>query len=152
MEKPNLSDSAIYYLAEARKWAKFIAIIGFVGIGLMVMMGLIMGLIMDSLISAASQSPMPFSGTVFMFIYLVIAALYFFPVYYLYRFSVDMGNALVSGSEDIMTSAFGYLKSHYKFIGILIIVSLAFGVLAMIGGFIAAIFGLFNASPESTYF
>jgi hypothetical protein len=152
MEKPTLGDSAIYYLSEARKWAKLIAIISFVGIGLMVMMGVIMGLVMDSLTSAAGQSAMPFSGSVFMVVYIAIAIVYFFPVYYLFRFSVDMGNALASGSEEVMTSAFQYLKSHYKFIGILMIVSIAVSILVMIGAILAGIFGLFNTHPESTYF
>jgi hypothetical protein len=152
MEKPNLSDSAIFYLAEIRKWAKFIAIISFIGMGMLVISGLVMGLVFDSLTSAAGQSAMPFSGSVFMVIYLAMAVIYFFPVYFLFRFSVDMGNALASGSEEVMTSAFGYLKSHYRYIGILIIVSMAFGILAMIGAALAGIFGLFNAHPESTYF
>lgn len=152
MEKPNLSDSAIYYLSEARKWAKFIAIISFIGMGIMVITGLVMGLVMDSLTSAASQTPMPFSGSVFMIMYLALAAIYFFPVYYLFRFSEAMGNALASGSEEVMTSAFGYLKSHYKFIGILLIVSMAVGILAIIGAVLAGIFGLFNSHPESSYF
>lgn len=152
MEKPNLGDSAIFYLAEARKWAKFIAIISFIGIGMLVVMGLVMGLVLNSLTSAAGKTPMPFSGSIFMVIYLAIAVLYFFPVYYLFRFSVDMGNALASGSEEVMTSAFGFLKSHYKFIGILMIVSMALGILTIIGAMLAGIFGMFNAHPESTYF
>jgi hypothetical protein len=152
MEKPNLSDSAVFYLSEARKWAKFIAIICFIGMGIMVISGLVMGLVFDSLTSAAGQSALPFSGSVFMIMYLAMAAIYFFPVYYLFRFSEAMGNALASGSEEIMTTAFGYLKSHYKFIGILLIVSMALAVLGIIGAVLAGIFGLFNAHPESTYF
>lgn len=152
MEKPNLSDTAVFYLSEARKWAKFIAIISFIGIGLMVIMGLVMGLVLGTLTSAFSQSPLPFSGSIFMFVYLAMAAIYFFPVYYLFRFSVDMGNALASGSEEIMTSAFGYLKSHYKFIGILMIVSMAFMFIATIGAVVAGIFGLFNTQPQGTFF
>jgi hypothetical protein len=152
MEKPNLGDLAVFYLSEARKWAKFIAIISFVGIGLLVMMGVIMGLVMDSLTSAAGQAPMPFSGIVFMVIYIAIAIVYFFPVYYLFRFSEDMGNALASGSEEVMTSAFQYLKSHYKFIGILMIVSMVLGALSGIAMVLAGIFGIFNTHPENTYF
>jgi hypothetical protein len=152
MEKPNLSDSAVFFLSEARKWAKFIAIISFIGMGIMVISGVVMGLVMDTLTSAAGQAPMPFSGSFFMIMYIALAAIYFFPVYYLFRFSEAMGYALASGSEELMTSAFGYLKSHYKFIGILMIVSIAFGVLLTIGAVLAGIFGLFNTHPESTYF
>lgn len=152
MEKPNLGDSAVFYLSEARKWAKFIAIISFIGIGMLVISGLVMGLVLDSLTSAAGQAPMPFSGGFFMVIYLAIAAVYFFPVYYLFRFSEAMGNALASGSEEVMTSAFGYLKSHYKFIGILMIVSMALGVLLMIGAMLAGIFGVFNMPRQENYF
>jgi len=152
MEKPNLGDSAVFYLSEARKWAKFIAIISFIGIGILVISGIVMGLVMDTLTSAAGQAPLPFSGSIFMILYLIVAVIYFFPVYYLFRFSEAMGNALASGSEDVLTSAFQYLKSHYKYIGILIIVSMAFMVLIIIGAVLAGIFGLFNMPHQNNYF
>ncbi len=142
MEKPLINDSALFYLNEARKWAKFLAILGFIGIGIMVLGGIIMGTAM-SFIPGISQTPMGMipSGF-FVLFYLVMAIIYFFPVYYLYRFSVSMGISLNSGSESELSNAFRNLRAHYKFVGILIIVSFVIGLLAMIIGIFAAVFGL----------
>lgn len=145
MEKPNLSDSAMFYLAEARRWAKFISIIGFIGIGMMVLAGLFMGFMMDA-ITAMSPQPMPFPSGVFTTFYIILALVYFFPVYYLYKFSEEMKNALDLGREENLTGAFRWLKSHYKFIGILIIILLAFSILAFFAAILAGIFGFFAAS------
>lgn len=153
MEKPTLSDAAIFYLAEARKWAKFISIMGFIAIGMMVVAGFFMGLMMDTLTSMSTQSPLPFPPAFFMLMYIIMGAIYFFPVYYLYRFSEDLKKALVIGAEERLTSAFRWLKSHYKFIGILTIVMVAFGILAFFAAILAGIFGLMGGNGmDSTVF
>jgi hypothetical protein len=142
MEKPTLSDHAVFYLAEARKWARFIAIVMFVMIGFMILAGFMMGALMDTLTSFSGQPKMPFSGGFFMVFYIIMAAVYFFPVYYLYRFSDFLGKALNTGSEAELTYAFEFLKKHYKFIGILTIISLAFMALAILITILAGAFGL----------
>ena len=38
MEKPVLNDAALYYLAEASKWARFIAILSFILLGLLILL------------------------------------------------------------------------------------------------------------------
>ena len=146
MEKPTLSDHAVFYLAEARKWARFISIVMFVMIGLMILIGFMMGAIMDTLTSFSDQPAMPFSGGFFMVFYIIMAAVYFFPVYYLYKFSENLGRALNTGSEAELTSAFEFLKKHYKFIGILTIVMIAFMILAFFAAFLASAFGLMAGS------
>ena len=71
-----------------------------------------------------------------------MAVLYFFPALYLYRFTENLGKAMVSGSEQELTTAFDYLKRHYKFVGILLIISLAFIAFAFLIAIFAAIFGI----------
>ena len=146
MEKPTLSDAALYYLAEARKWARFISIVMFVMIGLMILIGFMMGAIMDTLTSFSDQPKMPFSGGFFMVFYIIMAAIYFFPVFYLYKFSENLGRALNTGSEADLASAFDFLKRHYKFIGILTIVGIAFMVLAFFAAILGSFFGLMGGS------
>ena len=142
MEKPSLSDAAMLFLAEIRKWARFIAIVMFVMIGLMVVLGFAMGSIMDSLSTFSDEPGMPMSGPFFAVTYILMAVLYFFPALYLYRFTENLGKAMVSGSEQELTTAFDYLKRHYKFVGILLIISLAFIALAFLIAIFAAIFGI----------
>lgn len=125
----NILPEMLPILHETRKWALFIAIIGFVGIALLVIMAFSIGSLMD-----ITQQPMPFPGYSFTVINLLLAVLYFFPVLYLYRFSVNLKKSLHSSSSDKLLVAFSNLKSHYKFIGILFIVMLAIYVLAFIMG------------------
>jgi FtsH-binding integral membrane protein len=130
-----LNSYAIGFLKETAKWVNFLAIMGFIGIGLIVIVALFAGAIFSSL----PNNPYgEISGGVITFTYLLIAALYFFPVLYMYRFADKMKTALARKNEDILTEAFMNLKSHYKFIGILTIVMLSLYallfLLALIGG------------------
>ncbi|MBL7846297.1 MAG: hypothetical protein JNL40_02420 [Cyclobacteriaceae bacterium] len=120
--KIELNRDALFYLLNAGKWAKFLAILGFIFIGFLVILGFAAG----SLLSSVSrQSALPFPSYLFGLIYLIIGAIYFFPVHYLYNFA----SLAYSGIRDKDSSKIGQailnLKSHYKFLGILAIVSLA---------------------------
>jgi hypothetical protein len=65
--------------------------------------------------------------------YIVLAVIYFPPVYYLFKYAVDMKNALLSSSSDLVGTALGYLKSHHKFLGISIIVLISLYIVLIIG-------------------
>lgn len=127
----NIDAELLPILNDTRKWTMFIAIIGFVGIGFLVVMAFSVGTIMEM-----SQQDMPFPSYTFTIIYLLLAVLYFFPVLYLYRFSVNTKKAIEDSSSAGLIEAFANLKAHYKFIGILLIVMLTFYVLAFIIGII----------------
>lgn len=141
MENQNLSltETSREYLREGAKWAYFLSILGFIGIGLMVIMGLFMGSIMASVGSMAggSNDMGMMGGSFFTILYILMAALYFFPVYYLYKFSSNAKAAVDSNDDLTLETALGYLKSHYKFIGILTIVVLSIYLLFFIGAMVA---------------
>jgi hypothetical protein len=148
MERPLLNEAALFYLSEARKWAKFLAIMGFIGIGLMVIGGIIMGIAM-SFVSGITQSPMAvLPSGFFVILYLVMALIYFFPVNFLYRFSVKLGASLATGNEEELSAAFMNLKSLFKFMGILIIVTYSFVILGFIFSIFAAMFGLTHSGMQ----
>jgi uncharacterized oligopeptide transporter (OPT) family protein len=71
-------------------------------------------------------------GLVITIVYLILAALYFFPVYYLYQFSTRMKTALSTKKDDTLADAFEVLKSHYKFIGVLTVIVLSLYVLGIV--------------------
>lgn len=66
------------------------------------------------------------------FAYIIVIVFYFFSIYYLYNFSVKMGESIRSASSMSMETAFENLKSHYKFIGIVTIVILSIYILALL--------------------
>lgn len=138
-EKMSLTKNAITYLTETRKWTYFLSIVGFIFVGIMVLIGLVMGPIFNNL--PMGDNPMPFPGGVITVLYIAMALVYFFPVYYLYQFSVKMKTALVQKSEVYLESAFRFLKSNFKFMGILTIVMLALYPIIII---VAIIFGVMS--------
>lgn len=148
MENENIIDTGSYnnsqltvsplasgYLNETGKWGKFLAIVGFCVIGLIVMIGLFAGTIFSSMGEA-----LPFPGFLMGLIYVAVGLLYFFPVYYLFKFSNQVRTALINKNSQQLDSAFENLKSHYKFIGILMIITLSMYVLFGGGALLAGAF------------
>jgi len=117
------------FLIETSKWAKFLAIMGYIGIGVMVLFSLL-AVIGFSLLSHYANMPFPMG--LFGLMYLVIAGVYYFPVTFLYRFSVRMRKGLESRDVEAVTSGFENLKLLYKFKGILTIIVLALYLLALL--------------------
>jgi uncharacterized membrane protein len=127
------------FFRETAKWAKFISIVGFIFIGLYVLIALMM-IAAGSTIGAMSGNPMmgAMGGTTLGIIYLVGALLYFFPIRYLYLFSSKALTALESKSTDYLTDSLENLKSHYKFMGILMIVVIGLMILGFVFGIVGA--------------
>ena len=144
----HVDDIAKSYLAETAKWGKFLAIVGFITVGLMVIAAIGMLIFGTALSSAPGMEATPFAafgGGLFGLFYLLFAAFYFFPSLYLYRFSDRTKRALATNDTPVLTNALGNLKSLYKFIGITTAVFVglyALGLVFMlVGGGIAALAG-----------
>ncbi|MDQ3292035.1 MAG: DUF5362 family protein, partial [Bacteroidota bacterium] len=130
------------YLLLTAKWTKFLAIVGFVLIGLMVIGAFTFGTIMRSMMANFPGAPtnMPGGSSVVMTIYLLFfAVLYFFPTLYLYQFSSKTKAALLYGEEINLAFAFSRLKSFFKFWGIFLIVILVFYGLVFVGYLIGSV-------------
>ena len=138
-----LDQTAKDFLKETAKWAYFLSILGFVGIGLMVLIAVFAGTIFSAM--GNSMSGMGGLGSSFGalmgFVYVFIAAIYFFPVYYLYKFAVNTKRAFRENDSELLTSSLGYLKSHYKFIGIFMLAILALYGLIFVFGILGALLG-----------
>ena len=123
------------FLKETAKWAKFLAIVGFIFVGLMVLFALMFGTIMGTTLQDAGP---PLSSGFFTIFYLIFAGIYVLPILYLFRFATKMQMALKDQDQQSLSSSFENIKSHYKFVGILMVVILgiyALGILfAIIGG------------------
>lgn len=117
------------FLLETSKWGKFLAITGYVGIGLLMLMGL--GVTIGFTVFS-SVTDLGFPIGLFGLIYVLIAVLYYFPVTYLYRFSVQIKQGLTSNDQQIVATGFGNLKSVYKFMGICTVVILSIYSLALV--------------------
>ena len=121
----SLSPQAITFLTETRKWVNFLAILGFIAIGLMVLSGLFFGTIMGAMMGQTGMSGLGGSAFFGVF-YIIISLIYFFPVMYLYKFGTKLKTALANRDSKSLEQSFENLKSHYKFMGIVAIIGLAF--------------------------
>ncbi len=127
------------FLRNTAKWGKFLAIVGFVMIGLIVLMAIFAGTFFSAVMSGAGADGFGGAGGAFLsFLYLLFAALYFFPVLYLYKFSNKMQVALLHRNEDLVTESFKNLKSLFKFMGVLTLIMLGFYALGLLFAVIGA--------------
>ena len=130
-----IGEESQIHLRETKQWANFLAIIGFIFIGLIVVMAFSVGAIFSSIGPGFDGFPMALFGG----IYLLMAIVYFFPVLYLYKFAEYMGKALSGKNPVDLNASFRNLKAHYRYIGILMVIMLS---LYIIGIIIAAIIGI----------
>lgn len=123
------------YLIEIRKWTFFLSIVGFIGIAFLIVIGLFSSVLYGDMMNTLSQAQMPFDMSVFMTAtYIILALIYFFPVLYLFKFSKRLKIALATKNDDKLADAIEMLKSHYKFIGVFMIIILSLYALLFIVG------------------
>lgn len=125
------------YLSETGKWSKFLSILGFIAVGLMVIGGFFASTVISLMHPEVPASPI--SGVMFGFMYIAGALLYFFPIYFLFNFSTHIKKALAAKDNMNLDTAFRNLKRHYKFIGILMLIILGFYVIFGLGALIVGI-------------
>ena len=126
-----INDISRANLGAAAKWGKFLAIVGFVFCGLMIVGGIAAQLVLPSTNSYGySNSFLQYIGI----IYVVFAAILFFPCFYLMKFSNKMQDAIRVSNQESLDAAFINLKSMFKFYGIFTIVILIIYALAFLGG------------------
>ncbi len=127
------------HLAEAARWARFLAIVGFVMCGLIVLLGIFAGSIFSSMPGRYSdefggRSPLGGLGAMMSVLYIGIAILYFFPCLFLFRFANYMKAALATDQQNTLNSSFQNLKIMFRYVGIVTIVLLClYGLILLIG-------------------
>ena len=128
-----LTDGAIAHIASLRKWTKFLSIVGFVFLGLMIVLVPIM------LIGSSALGASPFGAIAILPMFLIIA-LYIYPIYTLFMFSKHSKVAIEGRDASQFEVAFKHLKGHYQYMGILTIIVLGIYAMAFLFGSMAAMF------------
>ncbi len=118
------SETSKAHLLETTRWTKFLAILMFIFIGLMllgVISLLISGSALNSMSPGFSAMGPVFPTTIFLFVIL----LYWYPTNMLYKFSANMKTGLLSNNAELIEKGFRCQKNMYKFMGIFTITILA---------------------------
>jgi hypothetical protein len=129
------------YLTEAAKWAKFLAIVGFVICAISLLAVIFFGATLTSSISeldSEAASPSGVQNVILVFYVAIIVILYFFPLLYLYNFGSKLNTAIKHNDQVSLNTSFRNLKSCFKYLGILTIIVMC--VYAI--GIIFAVLGL----------
>lgn len=118
--------SMINSIRSTKPWTKFLAILGFVSVGFMVLLGA--GFILFSnMFPHQKTAPQAFIG----FLYILFSVLYFMPAFYLYKYSSSIAHFLESNGAADLEAALSYQKSVWKFAGIVALIGLVLGILGI---------------------
>ncbi len=129
---------------EMVRWTKFLAIIGFIFLGLMVLGMFSMAFAVAAFPGMAGMGGMSNSmaglgavGLVLMT--LVIIGMTYYPIYGLLRYSTFMKKAMITNNKEFFHKAIVYLKNVFKYYGICMIIVLGFYGVAIIAMLIGAL-------------
>jgi hypothetical protein len=127
--------TVIPVLDRTRKWANFLAIVGFIFSGLILLMGIGIGFIFSKL---PGMEQLPFMPGFIGIFYVIIGVINFIAALFLFRFAVNLKNAIKGKDENKFLPAFKNLDNLFQLIGILTIIMLAiYGLVILIAMFVA---------------
>ena len=135
-----ISPVGLSYLTESARWGKFLAIMGFILCGFMVLIAFFIPVVFTQLppyntMSSSFSSGMRVGITI---VYLFLTLMMFFPCFYLYKFSIKMQSAVKSVNQENFDESLMGLKSMFKFYGVFTIIVFSLYALVIIGTIITA--------------
>ena len=128
--KIEIDQKGLKNLNTIRKWTMFLAVSGFIFLGLMITIGAITGIFLSAF--KADQTSAGFAETYMLLFFLVLAIACFFPLFYLFRFSKYTTHAVNNLDKQELYEAIQNLKHFFVYLGILIIIVLTFYIIALI--------------------
>ena len=117
-------------LNKLRKWTMFLAVSGFIFLGLIIILGLITGTFLTAFNNSGKTAGIPDELVFAAFIGL--ALINFFPVLFLFRFSKHTSVAISNLDPRELYIAFRSLKRFFLFMGVLLILAIAIYITALI--------------------
>ena len=140
--KIEIEERTLRLLNKTRKWAMFLAIIGFIFLGLIIVMGLAAGTFFKTFNSVNAEKGIP--GYLMYLPVIAVTIIYFFPVLFLFRFSKHSALAITNYDNLEFHKAIKNLKFYFAYLGVLIIIVFViyFSVLIIAGSSVAFLKGL----------
>lgn len=123
-----IDDTAKAYLLQTARWTKFLAIIGFISIGLM----LAAGFSVYYAYSNATTELGPFAASPgrIVLAYALVGIIYFYPVLELIRFSIRVKSSVNTNNQQLFNTAMRHQRNMFRYLGVLTIVLLVvYGIL-----------------------
>jgi len=136
-------------LVETRPWVFFIAVLGFIMAGFMVLLAFFIFAVAAFAQGFASELGAGglVIGAMYALIYVVVGGLYLWVSYSLYRYATAIRELQTTSSTASMEQALDSQRSFWRLVGIMTAIYMCVMVLAMIVGLIVAVvFGVFAAN------
>lgn len=130
-----VSPGTIAQLAGTKPWVRFISVMLWIGVGLMILVSIGMGAVMA--MGFASQAKTgPFGGAemiALVVLYGVMAFLYIYPAMKLWAFANRIGSLNSTRSVADLDAALNEQRRFWKFFGVLIIIMICIYIIFIIG-------------------
>jgi hypothetical protein len=127
--KISLTEEAIDHLQKLSKWASFISILGFIYLALIILLAFFDVFYTNSFGWERETGVALFR----VMLYLLIDIVCFFPILYLYKFSMYAKQSIRTSGTPELTVALKYLRNHYTYNGVLIILIALVVIVVVIG-------------------
>jgi heme/copper-type cytochrome/quinol oxidase subunit 2 len=128
--KIEIGSEILNNLNSTRKWTTFLSVLGFIFLGLLIVAGLTTSLFLTTFKTQEANLGIPES--VMIIIFIVIGAIYFCPVFFLFRFSRNTRDAIQNLDRKKMAKGINNLRLYFTYIGIMVIIVLSIYVVALI--------------------
>lgn len=132
-----LSESSKNFLKETAKWTYLLTIVGFIIILLILASGLFAFKVSYTMIQMNSEMYKVGAsfGLLMALLKIATSVLYIYPVYCLNKFSSQIKEALLANDSEMLATALEFLKSHYKYLGIMTIAIAIFYIFLFVSKF-----------------
>lgn len=129
------------YLLSTAKWSKFLAIVGFISIGIMIVVSVVLIGVSKTFGDYEETSMIPATGFLsYMWLfYILIAIISFFPTYYLLIFANKTKQAVADKNPVALEEGFRNMKRFAKFVGIVTIIFIALYAVVIIAVIIGSV-------------
>jgi hypothetical protein len=117
--KIEIGPDTLSNLNTTRKWTMFLAVSGFIFLGLILILGIITGTFLTAFNHSDKIPGVP--DVLLIGSFIGLAVIVFFPILFLFRFSKHASNTVSSLDTKELHKAVKYLKLFFLFIGILLI-------------------------------
>lgn len=122
------------YIYDMAGWAKFLAILGFIFSGMMMLMAFFAGAVMGTLGAMGNAGLYGTLGSgVFTFVFVLYGVLFLYPSLMLFKYATKAKQGVLYADQASLEDGMSKLKSFFKFYGILAIVVIAFYSLIFLG-------------------
>jgi len=128
--KIEIGPETLNHLNSTWKWTMFLSILGFIFLGLLIIAGVVTSTFLTAFKTQEANLGIPES--LMIIILIVIAAIYFFPVFFLFRFSRNTRDAIQNLDKKKLEKGFRNLRTYFTYVGIMVIVVLTIYFVALL--------------------